>query len=147
MIKIASIMFTGLVSLLLFVGGVEVSVHVAPHWWDLGIERQVSIVVGVTLMVVVVIAGSISMTNAWIRGGYAQKNKILENKEVSLFMTHLFAWVCLDAFIYMVTFNKELEPSVTAYLIAGSGFLGPELYREIKDLRNKFKKPHGSNTH
>lgn len=51
-------------------------------------------------------------THAWVKGGYAGKNKILEPHEVTLFVAHIVSAIGVVTFVAMVL----IEPLLIVYL-------------------------------
>lgn len=97
-------------------------------WADLGIVKQISIIAGISLMLVVGFVASKVFRNVWIKKGYEGIDEKLEGKEVALLMSHVFGFISLEIFIFMITFYQELGPPSYAFYICGLSFVGPEVY-------------------
>jgi hypothetical protein len=100
-------------------------------WSDIGIVKQVSIITGLSLMVIVAIVAVKTLSSIWVRKGYEGVDKILDGSEVSLMISHVIAFVAIDSFIFMLTFRQELDPPMIAWWICSGGFLAPEIYMGI----------------
>jgi len=131
-LTISTILITGFIKFLVNFG-------VITTWNDLGISRQISIFAGLILMLVVGITAAIVMTSLYIKSGYSGLNGILEDKEVALLMSHIFGFVALEVFIFMVTFKNELDPPSIAYWICSGAFIAPEVYLAIHSIMKKGK--------
>ncbi len=107
------------------------------HWSELGIVKQISVVAGLALMFLVGLIASVILTNVWVRRGYEGIDKVLEGKEVALMMSHVFAFVSLEIFIFMITFRTELNPPAYAFWICSGTFLAPEIYMALNSLLKK----------
>jgi len=106
-------------------------------WSDLGIVRQIEITAGLVLMLAIGILGAIVLTRVWIRRGYEGLDKVLEGKEVALLMSHIFGFVSLEIFAFMVIFRPEIDPPAYAFYICGLSFVGPEVYLAFNMMKKK----------
>lgn len=136
MLKIVTIPIM-LVSLFTPIYGIIMQLNAVVTWGELGISKQVSIIAGLTLMLIILIIAVIVMTNVWIRRGYEGLDSILEGKEVALLMSHIFGFVSLEIFIFMITFRNELNPPSYAFWICSGTFIAPEIYLTVHAIMKK----------
>jgi len=140
MLKVLTISFYCLLSLPLVAAVGDADVQ-AMHWGDLTIVSQVRLVAGLTFMALLVVVAFVLFRSVWVRDGYAGENKILEDKEVSLFMSHVLAFVLLEVFFFMILFYNFVRPPEYAFWICGAGFLSPEVVQILQFVREKLLKP------
>lgn len=138
MIKLFTILFYSLLSLPLLAAAGDVDVQ-AMHWNELTIVAQVRIVAGLTFMTLLATLAVVLFRSVWVRNSYAGVDGIVDDKEVSLFMSHVLAFALLEIFFFMVLFYNFVHPPEYAFWICGAGFLSPEVVQVLHLLRDKFK--------
>jgi hypothetical protein len=109
------------------------------HWGDLGIADQISIISGLLLMAVIAAVGVVVFMSVWVRNGYAGLDKVLVDKEVGLFMSHVLAFILVEVFLYMVIFYEYKNFPQYAFWICGAGFLSPEAVQFMHFIMSRFK--------
>lgn len=109
------------------------------YWADIGIVEQIRIISGLIFMVLIFISALIIFRSVWVRKGYEGFDKILVDKEVSLFMSHVLAFALLEVFVFMVIFLKYVAPPSYVFWICGAGFLSPEVIQILHFVMNKAK--------
>lgn len=109
------------------------------HWIDLDIIEQIRIISGLGFMIAIGLAASVIFRSVWVKNGYAGIDKILVDKEVGLFMSHVLAFMLLEIFFFMILFYNHLQPPQYAFWICGAGFLSPEVIQGLHFIMDKFK--------
>lgn len=109
------------------------------YWSDLGIIEQVRVISGLIFMVIVGISAFIIFRSVWVKNGYAGLDKVLVDKEVGLFMSHVLAFVLLEVFFFMILFYDYVTPPSYIFWICGAGFLSPEAVQVLHFMVEKFK--------
>lgn len=112
---------------------------------DIGIIEKIMLISGLTFMVAIGVFAIIIFRSVWVKQGYAGVDKILEGKEVGLFMSHVLAFGLLEVFFFMILFYQYITPPSYAFWICGAGFLSPEAVGAIKFIANKIKSKNGAN--
>lgn len=116
-------------------------------WSDIGIIEKIMLVSGLTFMVAIGVFAIIIFRSVWVKQGYAGVDKILEGKEVGLFMSHVLAFGLLEVFFFMILFYQYINPPSYAFWICGAGFLSPEAIGAIKFIANKIKSKNATDNH
>jgi len=109
------------------------------QWGDIGIVEQVRIIAGLTLMICVAVAAIVLFRSVWVKEGYAGLDKILVDKEVSLFMSHVLAFILLEVFIFLIIFINYVQPPQYVFYICGAGFLSPEAMQVMHFIMDRIK--------
>lgn len=112
----------------------------ALQWSDLGIVEQIRISAGLFFIVCIAIAAIFIFRSIWVRDGYSGLDKILVDKEVALFMSHVLAFCLLEIFFFMILFYKYTQPPEYAFWICGAGFLSPEIVQVMHFIMDRFPK-------
>src|SRR5690349_7263093 len=78
-------------------------------WGSIGVVEQVRILTGLATMAIVALAAFVLFRSVWIRKGYEGEDKVLVDKEVSLFMSHVLAFVLIEVFIFLIIFINYVK--------------------------------------
>ena len=108
-------------------------------WYDLGIIEQIEIVFGLSFITCIGIVSVAIFKSVWIKNGYAGTDKILEGKEVSLFIAHVIAMLSFMSFLFFALFHKHNPVPDFVFIICGGGFISPEILHIINFLTEKYK--------
>lgn len=109
------------------------------RWGDLGIGEQLSLIGGFFLIAVGIITGAITFTNIWVRDGYAGEDKILIDREVALYISHVLAFMSFIFFMFLALTHKYNDYPMIVYYIDASVFISPGAIKVIQNVMDKFK--------
>lgn len=109
------------------------------QWSDIGIVEQVRITAGIGLMILIPIVAFILFRSVWVRKGYEGYDGVLVDKEVSLFMSHVLAFILVEVFVFLAVFYNYMKPPQYVFWICGAGFLSPEAVQILHFIMDRFK--------
>lgn len=108
-------------------------------WGGLGIIEQIRIVFGLSFIICIGLVSITIFKSVWIKNGYAGIDKILEGKEVSLFIAHVIAMLSFMSFLYFALFQRYNIVPDYVFIICGCGFVSPEIFHVINFFMEKYK--------
>lgn len=108
-------------------------------WYDLGIIEQIRLIFGLCFITAVGIIGVFIFKSVWIKNGYAGLDKILEGKEVSLFVAHVIALLSFMAFFFFALFYRYNPVPDYVFVICAGGFISPEIVHIVNFFMEKYK--------
>lgn len=109
------------------------------YWSDLGTVEQIRLITGLNFIAGIALAAIFIFRSIWIREGYSGLDKILVDKEVALFMSHVLAFMLLEVFFFMILFYRYTQPPEYAFWICGAGFLSPEVVQIMHFVVDRLK--------
>lgn len=108
------------------------------RWEDIDFVNRLRIISGLVFMVFVAVIAIIIFRSVWVKNGYAGIDKILVDKEVALFMSHVLAFALLEVFIFLIIFYEYAKVPDYVFWICAGGFLSPEIMQATHALVNFF---------
>jgi len=114
-------------------------------WSGLGIIEQIRIIHGITFELAIGISSIFIFKSVWIKNGYAGIDKILEGKEVSLFIAHIISVLSFMAFFYFAMWYEYTPVPDSTFYLCGAGFVSPEVLHIVNFFMEKYKNKKDAN--
>jgi hypothetical protein len=109
-------------------------------WFDLDIQEQIGLISGLLIIIALTQIGVKVFTNIWVKNGYAGKDKILVDSEVSLYISHVLAYCAFVLFVFLITFRMALNIPSYVFAIDSSMFMSAGAYAIYEKIRSKMPK-------